>query len=81
MEIIGTITSKGQITIPRNIREALGLNAGDRLSFQIDQEHNLLLKRRGKYPSLAGILQEYGKGVTLSEDDIRNAVSQALAEH
>ncbi len=29
-----TITAKGQITIPVEIRQALGLDAGDRISFE-----------------------------------------------
>lgn len=28
-----TVTSKGQITIPVRVREALGVNAGDRVEF------------------------------------------------
>lgn len=30
------ITSKGQITIPREVRRALGVRAGDRLLFESD---------------------------------------------
>ena len=30
------ITSKGQITVPRAIREALGVRPGDRLAFETD---------------------------------------------
>lgn len=30
---IATITSKGQVTIPTSVREALNLNAGDKLLF------------------------------------------------
>ena len=30
------ITSKGQITIPRAVREALGVRAGDRVAFESD---------------------------------------------
>ena len=30
------ITSKGQITVPREVRRALGVNAGDRLLFESD---------------------------------------------
>jgi antitoxin PrlF len=30
------ITSKGQITIPREVRRKLGVRAGDRLSFEED---------------------------------------------
>ena len=32
------ITSKGQITIPREIRRAMGVQAGDRLLFESDKE-------------------------------------------
>lgn len=28
-----TVTSKGQITLPRDVRQALGLHAGDRVDF------------------------------------------------
>ncbi len=31
-----TITSKGQITIPKDIRNRLGLETGDKVSFLID---------------------------------------------
>jgi antitoxin PrlF len=30
-----TITAKGQTTIPKAVRDALGLNSGDRISFEI----------------------------------------------
>lgn len=30
---VATVTSKGQITIPSPVREALGLEAGDRVEF------------------------------------------------
>lgn len=32
------LTSKGQITIPRQIRRAMGVQAGDRLLFESDKE-------------------------------------------
>jgi AbrB family looped-hinge helix DNA binding protein len=39
-----TITSKGQITIPRAIRERLNLKQGDKLEF--DEQASLLKARR-----------------------------------
>lgn len=33
-----TITSKGQVTIPKRIRERLGLNAGTEVEFTLDDD-------------------------------------------
>ena len=38
-----TLTSKGQLTIPRQLREALGLAAGARLQASIDGRGRLVL--------------------------------------
>jgi AbrB family looped-hinge helix DNA binding protein len=37
MNVTATLTSKGQVTIPQAIREALGLDTGARLSFELDK--------------------------------------------
>jgi AbrB family looped-hinge helix DNA binding protein len=36
MNVTATLTSKGQITIPQAIREALGLDTGMRLRFELE---------------------------------------------
>ena len=36
--MISTITSKGQLTIPKPIRDRLKLNTGDKIEFFIDEE-------------------------------------------
>ena len=33
---IATVTAKGQVTVPKAIREALGMRQGDRLSWDVD---------------------------------------------
>jgi AbrB family looped-hinge helix DNA binding protein len=38
-----TLTSKGQLTIPRQLRDALGLAPGARLQASIDQQGRLVL--------------------------------------
>lgn len=38
-----TLTSKGQLTIPRSLREALGLAPGARLQASIDRNGRLVL--------------------------------------
>jgi len=42
MEIPATITSKGQITIPASVRKALGLEAGDRVVFRLEDGRALI---------------------------------------
>lgn len=39
-----TMTSKGQVTIPKAIREQLGLKPGDRVEFQ-STEHGISVRR------------------------------------
>lgn len=37
-EIISTVTSKGQVTIPAEVREYLGIKTNDKIVFVIDQD-------------------------------------------
>jgi len=34
---LATLTAKGQVTIPKAVREALGLRQGDQLSWEIEE--------------------------------------------
>lgn len=35
--VVTTLTSKGQITIPKRVREVLGVKAGDKIEFEIEK--------------------------------------------
>ena len=41
---ISKVTTKFQATIPQSIREALGINAGDRVQFEVEGERVVLTK-------------------------------------
>jgi antitoxin PrlF len=43
-----TLTSKGQVTIPKHIRDALGLKPGDRMVFDADEAGNVFLRKEGR---------------------------------
>jgi antitoxin PrlF len=40
-----TITAKGQTTVPKAVRQALGLGSGDRLSFVVDDQRRVYLEK------------------------------------
>lgn len=44
MEISARVSSKGQITVPRSVRNALGLSEGDRVVFRVDGRRATLSK-------------------------------------
>jgi antitoxin PrlF len=39
-----TLTSKGQITIPKSVRDSLALHAGDKVEFVLTDNNEVLLK-------------------------------------
>jgi AbrB family looped-hinge helix DNA binding protein len=80
MGIEAKITSKGQTTIPAEIRERLGLHTGDRVAFIETQEGFLMIPRNRPAESLFGSLAEYAKpGTTL--EDYRRAVGEGISDH
>ena len=34
---VSTITAKGQTTVPKSVRQALGVDSGDRIAFVVDE--------------------------------------------
>ena len=53
-EIPSTITSKGQVTIPAEVRKHLGLKQGDQVAFVLDDAGKVELKAP-KYPTVASL--------------------------
>lgn len=65
-----TLSSKGQVTIPVEIRNRLRLNTGDRIEFVIFESDRVeMIPRRGSVGALKGIVKWSGRPVTLAEMD------------
>jgi len=44
VEVSARLSSKGQVTVPRAVREALALEEGDRLVFRVDGQRAILAR-------------------------------------
>ncbi len=42
---VGTVSTKGQVTIPKDIREALGMRPGDRVRFDLERGDRAVLQK------------------------------------
>jgi antitoxin PrlF len=57
-----TLTSKGQTTIPKGIRDSLGMKSGDRIMFTLMPDGTVLMRLKNKsVMSLAGSLRKKGR--------------------
>ena len=64
-----TITTKGQVTIPREIREHLNLDTGSKVEFVIDEQGIVkLLPLNVPIQSLSGILYRPGMNTATLEE-------------
>ena len=74
-----TMTSKGQMTLPKDIRNDLGLRPGDKLDIVKQDGKYVLLPRNVPLSSLAGILGKSPSGpMTIEEEEA--ALGRALAD-
>ena len=65
-----TITSKGQITIPKEVRKALSLETGDRVAFLVREDGVAEMHPETvELMSLFGAIKPRVKGVSLREMD------------
>ena len=74
-----TITSKGQITLPKEVRERHSLRPGDSVEFVEEGGRTWVRARNVRAVDLAGILHRPGrKPVTIAEMD--EAIGDEVAE-
>lgn len=45
-----TITIKGQVTIPKKVRDALSLSPGDGVNFDVNREGEIVVRKAGAKP-------------------------------
>ena len=53
MDVAARVTSKGQVTIPKVVRDALGIEDGDEVVFRVER-HRAVLAKTPNFLELAG---------------------------
>ena len=72
-----TLTAKGQTTLPKEVRDALGLKPGDKLRYLVIGDEVRLIRPR-KAMSLKGALKH--KGAPVSVDEMNAALRARAAD-
>lgn len=75
-----TLTSKGQITVPKAVRDALGVRPGDRLTFRVHENGTVTLEAATiDLRSLVGSVKTPVRGVTIEQMD--EGIGEAVREN
>lgn len=77
--MLATVTDKGQVTLPKAIRDRLGIRAGTRIDFEVQPDDTLKVRvlTRGA-TGLFGLLARPGEAAR-SLDEIDAGVTAAVA--
>ena len=62
-----TVTSKGQTTIPKNVREAAGLRAGDRIHFAVLEDGTIIVRVKNRSVRDLGIRPRKRRHVSVAQ--------------
>ena len=64
-----TVTSKGQVTIPKAMRDQLNLAPGDKVKFFLQPDGRLVILPKLPITALKGMVRPIGRPVSLEEMD------------
>ena len=76
---VSTVTRKGQVTLPVEIRRALGIKQGDKIAFEVDDQGVARLARQDTFTArTAGIVKANRPPVSVVE--LRTVAEAEIAE-
>lgn len=81
MDVQARITSKGQVTIPKAVREALGVDVGDTVLFRVEGGRAALARTPGLLELGGSVPVPPGKGDEAWDDVRRQAWEKQTARH
>lgn len=69
MEIAARVSSKGQVTVPKLVRDALGIAEGDEVLFRVEG-NRAVLARTSDFLTLAGTIKVPAAKRNVAWDDV-----------
>lgn len=75
-----TLTSKGQVTVPKAIRDRLGLREGEILEFSVDDDGRIVVWPRGRQDGICGLLRDFAPQPAISVEEMAEAVRTRVTE-
>ena len=77
-EVASKVTRKGQVTVPIEIRKALGIKVGDHVAFVLEDGAARLTRRRSVVEQTASMFKT--DQPPCSAEELRDAAEQAIAD-
>jgi antitoxin PrlF len=71
---IATVTSKGQVTLPKSIRQVLGIETGHKIQFDVNNNHVVLTRAIDRFdehhedPAIQGFLSVLEQDIKLGQN-------------
>lgn len=78
MDVAATVTSKGQVTIPKPVRDALGIKDGDEVIFRVEGDR-AVIARTADFLELAGTIRVPAAKRNVAWDDVIRHTRSARA--
>ena len=77
--LVSTVTQKGQVTIPKNMRDSIHLMTGDKVEFALNERGEIVIKPlTRKVAEVAGLLSKYKKSKPVTVEMMNEAIAQHL---
>ena len=78
---LATITTKGQVTIPKSVRDSLMLSTGDKIEFVVTNKREALIRPISKkVDEVFGILHKPGRK-TVSVEEMDAKIKQKMKDN
>jgi AbrB family looped-hinge helix DNA binding protein len=76
---LGTITAKGQTTVPKDVRDKLKLKPGDKVYWVVEKGRAILRPKNLSVMDIAGIFHDPARK-PLNDKEMEDAIGDAVAE-